>query len=290
MIPAADLIAIFRRMYEQHWRYEWGAARRGCVDCSGAFVYAYRQFGLPIYHGSNTIARRHVGAFQASPVPGYAAFKWRKTDTAKFPDGRGDFYHIGLVSEDGAHVYEARGEKAGFVRSDASAWHSFAPLVAVSYGEHDEDTGGEGVIYSATVTTNSGSLNIRSGPGTDYPVIGKLPRGEEVDILQEYDLDGDGAPDWGFMGGDGKQGYVSLRYLTRETPEPSPLGKVDAEPPQEATQTIEVAEEVEGEVALRWAVFVPCDSREEAEALQAARPGAILTAFKPPDDERRDSQ
>lgn len=43
MIPAAELIALFNRMYTEHWAYKWGAAQTGCVDCAGAFVWAYRQ-------------------------------------------------------------------------------------------------------------------------------------------------------------------------------------------------------------------------------------------------------
>ena len=42
------------------WRYEWGAAKQGCVDCSGAFVYALKKYGLSIYHGSNTIWREYL--------------------------------------------------------------------------------------------------------------------------------------------------------------------------------------------------------------------------------------
>ena len=133
MIRSDDLIALFRLMYAEKWKYEWGAARRGCVDCSGAFVYAFRQLGGSIYHGSNTIARRHVGEMGKTPVPGYAAFRWKKADTAKYPDGRGDFYHIGLVDADGEHVLNAKGAKAGFCRDPLDGWHGFAPLKGVEY-------------------------------------------------------------------------------------------------------------------------------------------------------------
>lgn len=50
-----------------------------------------------------------------------------------------------------------------------------------------------------------------------------------------------------------------MTHLTRE--EPSPLGKVAVELPEEARQTDEV---------------VSCESWEEAEALAAVRPGSIL--------------
>ena len=37
-IPVSDFIAIFEQMKKEKWKYEWGAARKGCVDCSGAFT------------------------------------------------------------------------------------------------------------------------------------------------------------------------------------------------------------------------------------------------------------
>ena len=53
-----DLIAEFQKMIG--WKYEWGAAKTGTVDCSGAFVYAMKKYGLSIYHGSNTIWRSYL--------------------------------------------------------------------------------------------------------------------------------------------------------------------------------------------------------------------------------------
>ena len=31
-IKVSALIAVFERMAREHWAYEWGAAREGCVD------------------------------------------------------------------------------------------------------------------------------------------------------------------------------------------------------------------------------------------------------------------
>lgn len=181
--------------------------------------------------------------------------------------------HTGIYIGNGETV-DARGHAYGVIRKQLSQykWTHWA----IPRGM-DEEQGGREVIYSAVVTTQSGSLNIRSGPGTEFARTGSFPKGETVDVLMEYDTDGDGSPDWAFVGGDGKQGYVSLAFLTRvddSVSQPSPSGKVDAELPEEATQTDEV---------LRYGVFVPCASRDAAEALKAAHPGAILTAYKPPD-------
>ncbi|MBQ4581309.1 MAG: peptidoglycan-binding protein [Clostridia bacterium] len=73
------------------------------IDCSGMFVRAYRLQGQRIYHGSNTIWRKHLG--DKGPIdsvrdlqPGMAVFKWKAETPAKFSDNEGDFCHIGLVT------------------------------------------------------------------------------------------------------------------------------------------------------------------------------------------------
>ena len=73
------------------------------IDCSGMFVRAFRLQGESIYHGSNTIWRRHLaekGAIRSlrDLRPGMAVFKWKEDTPAKFSDGLGDFCHIGLVT------------------------------------------------------------------------------------------------------------------------------------------------------------------------------------------------
>ena len=73
------------------------------IDCSGMFVRAFRLQGQRIYHGSNTIWRKHLST--KGPIdalsdlrPGMAVFKWKPDTPAKFDDDEGDFCHIGLVT------------------------------------------------------------------------------------------------------------------------------------------------------------------------------------------------
>ena len=73
------------------------------IDCSGMFVRAYRLQGRRIYHGSNTIWRKHLsekGRIRSvvDLKPGMAVFKWKPETPAKFRDDEGDFCHIGLVT------------------------------------------------------------------------------------------------------------------------------------------------------------------------------------------------
>lgn len=220
MIKANALIKLFRRMLDEHWTYELGAAREGCVDCSGAFVWAYKQLGATIEHGSNSIAHLRVGEYVpvSEAKPGYAVFKlrpWREDDSGNrwFDQQPGDCYHIGLMGQDG-RVLNAQSTKTGFVASPASQnWAFAAPLKAVSYSDYAE--GGETMYGNATVKTQkAGSyVNLREGASTRAVVIGKVYDGERVNVLREA-----GA---GWIYGKtqaGAEGYMSADYIVEDAP------------------------------------------------------------------------
>ena len=194
------------------------------ADCSGVMVYIWKKHGLTIPHGSNSIARLSVGRIQTAPSPGYAAFKRRSGDN--WPDGI-DYYHIGIVAEDGEHVYESKGTQAGFVVSDAKEWDCFAPFKAVTY-----EKGEQGMLYRAVVETESGPLNMRSGPGKTYGVVAKLQRGEPVDVIQTF-TEADTGERWAFVDADGDQGYCALKYLKKIEPQEQP-----EEEPEAPKQTV----------------------------------------------------
>lgn len=59
------------------------------------------------------------------------------------------------------------------------------------------------------VTTQSSNLNIRKGPGTDQPIIGKAAHESEVTMLSKYN------DEWALIrSANGEEGYCSLKYLT----------------------------------------------------------------------------
>lgn len=59
------------------------------------------------------------------------------------------------------------------------------------------------------VRTESSNLNIRKGPGTDQPIIGKAAHNSEVTLLSKYNSE------WALVRSDkGEEGYCSLKYLT----------------------------------------------------------------------------
>lgn len=210
MVSKDDLLDLFERMAREHWAYEWGAAREGCVDCSGAFVYAYGKLGGPsITHGSNSILRQSMGELlpMSAAKPGYAAVKiraWNDSDAGNrwYNQAPGDCYHIGLVGRDG-RILNAQSEATGFVASPSSGWSGFAPLLAVEY-----DVEVENVLYQAIVATEKDPLRVRVWPGNGN-VIGSVPRGSIVDVLED---NGNGWPKIQY--GD-LIGYSSAEYLSK---------------------------------------------------------------------------
>jgi len=59
------------------------------------------------------------------------------------------------------------------------------------------------------VTTQTSNLNIRKGPGTDQPIIGKAAHNSIVTLLSKYNSE------WALVRSDkNEEGYCSLKYLT----------------------------------------------------------------------------
>ena len=244
LIPVNDVYSACERMIDDLWGYIWGTAGVMCTqsvidrsannpgnpnpdltrntgpkwlghmvtDCSGVMVRIWADHGLKIPHGSSSMVRQgYIVDCGPTPHPGWAALV---DPTPETPDN----IHIGIVMADGVTVFEAKGTIAGCVYSKVTdkKWTKFGRFKDVDYeGEKPMDT-----PYQARVNTNSGSLNVRSGPGTEYPVVGKLEKGTIVKVMTHSD--------WDFINYGPLQGYCATRYLEPvEEPEPQP------EPPKE---------------------------------------------------------
>ena len=215
-IKASALLDLFEIMLDEAWEYEYGAAREGEVDCSGAFDYAADQLGRPdVLHSSNRIARINCPTMLpiSEAKPGYAAFRWRKDfETAeleeKYSDGLGNFKHMGLVSRDGKHVLHAKGKKYGFVCEELdSSWQYVAALDFVDYSEKAQQEAEEAaVLYQAMISTNEDPLRVRAWPKTGE-ILGCVDKGRIADVLKDT---GDG---WPFIRAGELEGYVSGQYL-----------------------------------------------------------------------------
>lgn len=70
------------------------------------------------------------------------------------------------------------------------------------------------------VTLTSGNLNVRKGPSTDHEIIGKLPNGSIIEIIEQYE-------EWVSIPHNGTIAYVSKPYVTiQEGSLPEKSGKV----------------------------------------------------------------
>lgn len=219
-IPVNELISCFERMRDEHWDYCLNSAREGCVDCSGAFVWAYKQFNKTILHGSNSIARLSVGDLLpiSSARPGMAVVKvkdWTDDDdTNRWYDSEpGNVYHIGLVIQNGSemNVIEAKGERWGVVQSKLdSKWKFVAYLDDVDYTQKMEEVVME-YKYTGSIRLTSGYVHLRSQPNITSKSIAKLYHGEPVEI-------GDSSqPNWYAIKDEaGNEGYVYSKYVNIE--------------------------------------------------------------------------
>lgn len=153
MVKASALIQLFQQALDEKWGYIWGqrgqtwtqakqnAATRDMTkrygqkwvgkrvaDCSGLFVWAFRELGGDIYHGSNTMWKKYTtvkGTLTGSMDirPGTAVF------TVGSDGVRG---HVGLYIGGGVCI-EAKGTAYGVVTSQLSRWDEWGELVGVEY-------------------------------------------------------------------------------------------------------------------------------------------------------------
>ena len=219
-IPVNELISCFERMRDEHWDYCLNSAREGCADCSGAFVWAYKQFNKTILHGSNSIARLSVGDLLSisHARPGMVAVKvkdWTDDDdTNRWYDSEpGNVYHIGLVIQNGSemNVIEAKGAKWGVVQTKLdNKWKFVAYLDDVDYTQKMEETIME-YKYTGSICLTSGYVHLRSQPNITSKSIAKLYHGEPVEI-------GDSSqPNWyAIKDESGNEGYVYSKYVVIE--------------------------------------------------------------------------
>jgi len=252
MVQVDSLIHLFQKMYKEHWPYVWGSAKEGCVDCSGAFDYAFDKLHGPNYpHGSNSIARRFIVG-ELLPLskaePGMAAFKMHTPEEngydlpAKFLSGGAsyngdlnDYYHIGLVDENPSWVLNAKGTKYGFCKDELTkknGWDCVAYLKGVDYNNSAEKKG-ETIMQEAHVVLPSGAngstVNIRQTASKSAQVITKVPVGSKVEV--EYDLG-----QWCKILYNGQSGYMMSNYLeydgqqdeTGNSIKPEDLAKIDS--------------------------------------------------------------
>lgn len=205
MIPVNALVKVFRNIIG--WPYATpGSNDAQGIDCSGAFVYAYAQFGERIYHGSNRIIREYCHDVRtitdiSQLRVGMAIFKSR-SDLSRMkaeykPGGRYydpellyDYYHMGLVASlSPLEIINATPPRAR-IDNDLREWCCAGYLNAVDYAEDGGESGGGNMTapFPAIVTAPTGStVNLRKRPTKSAVVLYRVPIGHAITVLEATD-------------------------------------------------------------------------------------------------------
>lgn len=153
-IPIKTLVNTALQAYEEKWGYIWGksgqvwtqanqdAATRAMTvkygqkwvgkrvaDCSGLFVWAFKQHGGKIYHGSNTIWNEYLVPETRGPLAGEIKIRY---GAAVFQNVSGKRTHIGWYVG-GGMVEEERGTKTGCILSPLATWDEVGELKDADY-------------------------------------------------------------------------------------------------------------------------------------------------------------
>lgn len=187
------------------------------MDCSGAFVYAYKLHEEDIYHGSNRIAREEVEELlpMSRCEPGFAVFKYREPGSKKYAlpsayrkggshynGDLNDYYHIGLAGHDGK-VMNAQSAKTGFVNGNESEWHCCGRLKKVDYAATQPPEEKTAKVVAKTGST----VNLRQSRSTKSALLVRIPLGSSVKLM------GDAYGGWYQVKYKSYNGYVMAEFL-----------------------------------------------------------------------------
>lgn len=209
--------------YEQTKTYGSRWIGRMVTDCSGLLCWALKQLGVSIVHQARyqyTDASARKGKLingkreDGSPIlPGTAVFL--KGDEERI-------HHVGVYVGHGICI-EAKGTRWGVVTSELTHWDYWGELNVVDYtdaAQLEEEPAPEipdqksDVMYRVIVDNPGAWLNVRSGPGTTYPVKFRLEKGDAADVLA---ISEDGK--WDQIRCYSSIGWASAEYLKIIEPE-----------------------------------------------------------------------
>lgn len=196
------------------------------TDCSGLLRWALHQLGEEIVHHARyqyteycTAKGRLVNGLRDDGQP-------IKPGTAVFLQGKeAHIHHVGVFVGDDT-VIEAKGTVYGVVTSHLNHWDHWGELKMIDYSGVDGETVNQddtpvepqdstaGTIIQAITINPSKWLNVRSGPGTEYPKVFQVEKGTVVDVLDA------GEPDWWQIRYGGRIGWASAQYLKPVDPDP----------------------------------------------------------------------
>lgn len=198
-----------------------------CAHQAGAGMnVSYDRYSAVVSNSYNYLRKNGValpGTFSVTPQPGdFLYFGYS-----------GSFNHVAIVV-----AYDSATNKVTFVggnQGDAVTKFTMLYTKSAKYGSQtisgiarpnygggaqevtcdcDESFAGDYIC-----NTVSDGLNIRGGHGTDYPILGTIPKGAKVRVTKAQ---GSSNSSWAHVEYNGIRGYASIQYLKREqAPEPT---------------------------------------------------------------------
>lgn len=235
MIQSNDLIQKFKFALSNFWGYIMGTAGilwtadkqattenemaiqygekwigHMVADCSGLFVWAFRQLGGSIYHGSNTIWNKYLTAKGKLTNGQRSDGKPIRPGTAVFLTKGDDRHHIGLYIGNGKCI-EAKGTRYGVIESNITHWDEWGELKDVDYMDTPIEP-----IYKAKVhvDTNPEPVRLRSQPTTKATVIAEIQQGVIVEVLGTVSQN---SVDWCYIKDGELTGYMMAKFLVPVT-------------------------------------------------------------------------
>lgn len=212
--------------YEKTKQYGARWIGKNVTDCSGLPLWALKQLGEEIVHHARyqyTDASKYRGKL----VDG------KRTDgkqllpgTAVFLQGSQEhIHHVGVYVGHNICI-EAKGTQWGVVTSKPEHWDHWGELKVVDYTraadienepipevpEHRED---KDVLFRVIVDNPGAWLNVRSGPGTGYPALFRVEKGDVAEVLAVSDDN-----KWDQIRCNGRIGWASAEYLSVVDEEP----------------------------------------------------------------------
>lgn len=223
LIPHNRLIQRFEEIIG--WPYKSpGSNDQNGIDCSGAFVRAFRLEGGSIFHGSNRIIRAHCMDVRnirsvSDLAPGMAVFKGRENASGLSaiykPGGKYydpalplDYYHTGLVADTAPLRIIHATVPSAKVDGTIGKWLIAGYLLGVDYEKEELQEVSEN--REAYVTAQTGStVNFRQQPKDGAALVRQSPRlpvGTKVNVLSS-----EGA--WTRVSHNGAVGYIKSEFL-----------------------------------------------------------------------------
>lgn len=257
MVQTSWLLSVCRSSIG--WKYTWGAAEKGNADCAGLFKYWYKQKGVKLAHGTNTMWRKYMSAAweihgdKSLVHAGDIVFRcdpWTENDRQNswYGTAPGNVSHVGIYTGEGT-VIEAKGTQYGCVETKwDKRWQLAGRFIQTVNDLYD--TSGAAVTIrinkeadSMTYTvTAEGGVNLRTKPSTSSALLERIPQGT---VLEAEPTDAT----WAKTTYKAKKGYVMQKYLTADSTDNPGTGHMD-----DAAGTVSITMPLETFLDLKRAV------------------------------------